>query len=204
MVYPSPFTNPVFLSTFILIVIFLGLDISYQEYTPAKDVMTYFLGPATVAIAIPIYKNRKLIGKYLNAAIFGLIAGSFTTIISAVLFAIWLHLSPDILLSLTVKSVTTPIAIEVGRIINGNLSLIAGFVMVTGMLGAMFGPKLLNLVKVDHPFARGLSVGTIGHGIGTAEAVREGEIQGAVAGAAMGMAGLLTSFVIPYIISFLG
>lgn len=200
--YSSPFTNPVFFSTAIIIVILLGMDISYDDYSVAKDIMTYFLGPATVAIAVPIYKNRELIAKYLIAALAGLVSGSFMTIVTAILLANLSNLTTEILLSLSVKSVTTPIALEVGRIIGGNISLIVGFVMITGMIAAMFGAKLLSFVGVDHPFARGLSIGTIGHGIGTAEAVREGEIQGAVAGASMGIAGVLTSLVIPYIIPY--
>lgn len=198
----SPVTNPVFLSTVLIIVVLLVTNISYEKYTLAKDIMSYFLGPATVALAVPIYKNRKVMAKYFSASMFGLLSGSIITILSAILLALMFHLPRDIFLSLSVKSVTTPIAIEVGKMIGGNLSLIVGFVIFTGIIGAMFGAKILNLVKVDHPFARGLSIGTIAHGIGTAEAVREGEIQGAVAGAAMGIAGVLTSFFIPYIIPY--
>lgn len=103
----------------------------------------------------------------------------------------------------TVKSVTVPVATEIGKIIHGNISLIAAYVIITGMIGAMFGAKLLSVCKINHPFARGLSIGTIAHGIGTAEAVKEGEVQGAVAGAAMGIAAVLTSFIIPIIIGFI-
>jgi predicted murein hydrolase (TIGR00659 family) len=200
--YSSPFTNSVFLSTVIIITLLLVSNFSYQDYTPAKNLMTYLLGPATVALAVPIYKNRRLIARFMSAAIIGIFLGTLTTITSAILLANWFHFSRDILLSLSVKSVTTPIAIGVGNSIKGNIPLIAGFVMITGMIGAMFGSKILNWIKVDHPFARGLSIGTIAHGIGTAEAVKEGEIQGAVAGAAMGIAGVLTSVVIPYLIPY--
>jgi predicted murein hydrolase (TIGR00659 family) len=200
--YSSPFTNSVFLSTVIIITLLLVSNLSYQDYTPAKNLMTYLLGPATVALAVPIYKNRGLIARFMSAAIIGIFAGTLTTITTAILLAKWFHFSRDILLSLSVKSVTTPIAIGVGNSIKGNIPLIAGFVMITGMIGAMFGSKILNWIKVDHPFARGLSIGTIAHGIGTSEAVKEGEIQGAVAGAAMGIAGVLTSVVIPYLIPY--
>jgi predicted murein hydrolase (TIGR00659 family) len=201
--YSSPLTSPVFFSTLIIIGLLLVFKISYQEYTLAKSIMTYLLGPATVALAVPIYRNRDLIAKYMDAAFIGLIVGTFTTITSAILLAKWLHFSKMIILSFSMKSVTVPVATEVGRIINANIPLIAVFVIITGMIGAMFGPKLLSLFKIDHPFARGLSIGTISHGIGTAEAVKEGEIQGAVAGAAMGIAALLTSFLIPYIIPYI-
>jgi predicted murein hydrolase (TIGR00659 family) len=201
--FSSPLTSPVFLSTLIVIALLLLFHISYQEYTPAKEIMSYLLGPATVALAVPIYRNLNLFAKYKIAALIGLTFGSFITVTTAIVVAKLFHLSKVILLSLSVKSVTVPVATEVGRMIKGDPTIIAAFVIITGIIGAMFGPKFLTWIKVDHPFARGLSIGTIAHGIGTAEAVKEGEIQGAVAGASMGIAALLTSFIIPYLISYI-
>jgi len=198
--YPSPLTSPVFLSTVIIISILAASNVSYVEYKPAKVIMTYLLGPATVSLAIPIYKNRDLFLKYIWAALGGILIGSISTIATALFLAKGMHLSKMYLLGLTVKSVTVPVATEIGGIIHGNSSLIAAYVIITGMIGAMFGSTILNWFKIEHPFARGLSIGTIAHGIGTAEAVKEGEIQGAVSGAAMGIAAVLTSFIIPYII----
>jgi len=201
--YPTPLTSPVFLSTIIIITILIGSKISYDEYIPAKALMTYLLGPATVALAVPIYKNRDLFAKYMGAAITGLFIGIVSTIAAAITLAKCLQLSKMLVLGLTVKSVTVPVATEIGKIIHGNISLIVAYVIITGMIGAMFGAKLLNLFKVHHPFARGLAIGTIAHGIGTAEAVKEGEVQGAVSGAAMGIAAVFTSFIIPYIIDYI-
>jgi predicted murein hydrolase (TIGR00659 family) len=201
--YPLPITNPVFLSTGIIIFLLLASHVSYKEYIPAKTIMTYLLGPATVALALPIYKNGNLIKKYIYAAVSGLLIGSVTTILTAIMLAKWVHLSKNLLIPLSIKSVTIPVAAEICKIVGGNVPLTAAVVIITGMFGAMFGPRVLTLMKIEHPFARGLSIGTIAHGIGTAEAVREGELQGAVAGAAMGIAAVLTSFIIPYIIQFL-
>jgi putative effector of murein hydrolase len=201
--YPTPLTSPVFLSTVIIIMILAVSKVSYQEYTPAKTIMTYLLGPATVSLAVPIYKNRELFLKNIVAAISGLFIGSVSTIAAALIMAKALHLSKFYLLGFSVKSVTVPVATEIGGIIHGNISLIVAYVIITGMVGAMFGVKLCKWFKIDHPFAQGLAIGTIAHGIGTAEAVKEGEIQGAVSGAAMGIAAVLTSFIIPYIINFI-
>ncbi|WML60149.1 LrgB family protein [Neobacillus sp. PS2-9] len=201
--YSTPLTSPVFLSTVIIIGLLVASNLSYEEYIPAKNFLTFFLGPATVALALPIYKNRHLFTKYFTAACVGLFIGTVTTITSAIILAHWFDLSEMFIRGLTVKSVTVPVATEIGKIIKGNGSLIAAFVIITGMIGAMFGAKLLDWFKINHPFARGLSIGTIAHGIGTAEAVKEGEIQGAVSGAAMGIAAVLTSLIIPYIINFI-
>lgn len=198
--YPSPLTSPVFLSTLIVISVLLVLEIPYKEYVPASSFMTYFLGPATVALAVPLYKQRKVIAANLIPAIAGLLTGTVSTILSAVILAkIW-HLSDKILLSLTVKSITIPVASEVSKIIGADSILVGAFVVVTGMCGAMLGPWLMDILKIADPFPRGLAIGTIAHGIGTAEAVREGELQGAVSGAAMGLAAIITSLIIPVVL----
>jgi putative effector of murein hydrolase len=173
------------------------LEIPYKEYVPASTFMTYFLGPATVALAVPLYKQRKVIAANLLPAIAGLLAGTVSTILSAVILAKMLHLSDKILISLTVKSITIPVASEVSKIIGADSILVAAFVVVTGMCGAMLGPWLMDILKIAAPFPRGLAIGTIAHGIGTAEAVREGELQGAVSGPAMGLAAIITSLIIP-------
>jgi putative effector of murein hydrolase len=184
----------------IVIAVLLLLNISYKEYEPASEIMTYFLGPATVALAVPLYRQRKIISAYAVPALSGLVAGIVSTILSAVFIAYLLDLSDLILVSLTIKSITIPVASEVARIIGADSILVAAFVMITGMLGAMIGPFLMNSMKIRDPFSRGLAIGTIAHGIGTAEAAREGELQGAVSGAAMGMAAIITSLFLPIIL----
>lgn len=196
--YPSPFTTPVFFSTAIIIVILLFSHVSYEEYSLAKDIMTFLLGPATVALAVPLYQNRGLLKKYFFPAIAGLSFGTMATILSALYLAKMLHLAHWMITSLSVKSVTIPVASEISRIIGADMILVAAIVMVTGMLGAMFGPWLMNRFNIHHPVARGLSLGAIAHGIGTAEAAKEGELQGAVAGVAMGLAAILISLVLPF------
>ncbi|OCA81991.1 hypothetical protein A8F95_14875 [Bacillus wudalianchiensis] len=196
--FPSPLTTPVFLSTAAIIFVLVGSGISYEEYTPAKEMMTYLLGPATVALAVPLYRNRYVLWQKAVPAFLGMIAGTLATIASAVWLTKAFHLTTTTAASAAVKSVTTPVAIEVARIIGGDPALSAIFVMVAGMFGAMFGPWLLTAMKVTDPFSRGLSMGTTAHGIGTAQIVNEGSLQGAVSGAAMGFAAILTSVILPW------
>ncbi len=198
--HPSPFTTPVFLSSMIIILILLISHVSYQEYSFAKDIMTYLLGPATVALAVPLYRNRSLLKSYFLPAILGLSIGTIVTILSALYIAKMFHLAEWMLTSISIKSVTIPVASEVSKIIGGDTILVAAIVMITGMCGAMFGPWLMGLFHIHHPFARGLSLGAIAHGIGTAEAAKEGELQGAVAGVAMGLAAVLISTFLPFVL----
>jgi putative effector of murein hydrolase len=104
---------------------------------------------------------------------------------------------------LIIKSVTAPIAIELATIIDANPTLTTVFVIATGMIGAMFGPWLMNIAGISDPLARGLALGTTSHGQGTAQAVIEGELQGAAAGIAMGLAAVFTSCLAPVLVPFL-
>lgn len=200
--YPSPFTTPVFFSTTILILIFSLLNITVEQYEPAKEIMTFLLGPATVGLAIPLYRNRDVIIRYWKSAGLGLVLGSFSTIIMAVLVLKVFQVSSDILVAMSVKSVTVPIALEVSRGLDGNLPLTTAFVVFTGIAGTMLGPWIMNVARINHPIARGLALGTLSHGQGTAQAMQEGELQGAVSGVAMGLAAIFTSFIVPIVIPF--
>lgn len=198
--YPSVLTMPIFFCTVTIILILLLTRITYEQYSLAKEIMTYLLGPATVALAVPLYRERKTMFKNCLPVIVGVLVGSIATIVSAVYLGIWGGLTEGAILSLSIKSVTIPIASEVATIINGEPSLVVVFVLVTGMFGAMFGSALLNFAKITDPIARGLSYGTISHGIGTSKAMTEGEIEGASSGIAMALAGIITSLVIPLLI----
>lgn len=200
--YPSPFTTPVFFSTTLIIIVLLLLDINFDEYTIAKEIMTFLLGPATVALAVPLYKYREMIKKHSVPALLGIVIGTVSTITSAVILAKVLNLSNEIIASISAKSVTVPVALEVSSIIGGDPALTAAFVVATGILGTILGPWLMNVTKVTHPLSRGLALGTISHGQGTAQAATEGELQGAIAGVAMGLSAIFTAVIVPMIVPF--
>lgn len=201
--YPSILTMPIFFCTVTIIAILLISGISYERYSLAKEIMTYLLGPATVALAVPLYRERKTMVKNIIPVIFGVLTGSIATIVSVVYLATWSGLSELTIRSLSVKSVTVPIASEIAIIINGEPAIVVVFVIITGMFGAMFGSALLNVAKITDPIARGLSFGTISHGIGTSQAMTEGRIEGAASGIAMGLAGIITSLIMPLLLSLI-
>ena len=203
--YPSPLTTPVLFSTIIVIAVLLMAGVSFEDYRPAKEIMTFLLGPATVALAIPLYKNRRAFFSQLVPASLGLLAGSLGTMIVAGLSARILGFSPELLSSIAIKSTTVPIAVEIARIVHGNPTLTAIFVVITGMIGASFGPWLMDRLDITHPVSRGLALGTISHGQGTAQAASESELSGAVAAVAMGLGAICTSLAAPWLIPlFLG
>ncbi|WP_077623372.1 LrgB family protein [Sediminibacillus massiliensis] len=199
----SPFTTPILTATVAVIAILLLMDVNYSQYEHAKAWMTYMLGPATVALAVPMYKNRVLIKENLRNIGAGLVAGSISTIVSAVLIAKLFHLSDEIQAAAAVKAITTPVAVDTVRIIGGDPSLAAVFVITAGIFGAAFGPSILTICRISDPVSRGLAIGTVSHGIGTSEIVNEGSIQGGVSSIAMSLAAIFTSIILPWIYPFI-
>jgi putative effector of murein hydrolase len=201
--YASPFTTPVFFSTTLVMLVLWGLGLRFEDYEPAKNILVWFLGPATVGLAVPLYKNWRTLVCHAVPACVGLVVGSLATVVAAVLLAKGFALSATIVASISIKSVTAPIAIELATILGGHPTLTAVCVIATGMIGAMFGPWLMTLCGIDDPLARGLALGAIAHGQGTAQAVIEGELQGAAAGIAMGLAAVFTSGLAPVLVPLL-
>jgi len=195
----NPFTTPVLLATILVIIVLRIADINYVQYTPAKEWLTYLLGPATVALAVPMYKNRLVIKEKVIQVLIGLTVGSLATIVSAIWISKLLNLSEMIQATSAVKAVTTPVAIEIVPLIGGDPTLAAVLVITAGIFGAAFGSLCLTLFNIHDPVSRGLGIGTVSHGIGTSQAVTEGKLQGAVSSVAMGAAAILTSIILPLI-----
>lgn len=198
LIYKHPLLNPVFLSTVIIISVLKGGGFTLAEYQPAKEAMTFLLGPATVALALPLYNNRRVLVANAFPVLAGVFAGSLTTIAAALVTGRLLHLDGALLLSLGPKSVTVPIAVEITRIAGGEAPLTAAFVVATGMIGSILGPATLTRLQVKHPVARGLALGTVSHGQGTAVALLESETAGAMSGVAMAIAAVFTALIAPY------
>jgi putative effector of murein hydrolase len=198
--WAHPLTTPVLFSTAIVVAAFLLVRTDVRAYDHAKDLMTFLLGPATVALAIPLYRNRTAFRRELVAALSGLVAGIVVTMTLAILCARAFGLGSSLEATLAVKSATTAIAMDVARIVHGDPALAAGFVVCTGTFGAALGPWLLDRVRVHSPMARGIALGSIAHGIGTAQAATESELSGAVAGVSLGLGAILTSLLAPVLL----
>jgi predicted murein hydrolase (TIGR00659 family) len=203
LIYRCALLSPVFLSTLFIIAV-LGLSRTpFSRYKPAEEIMTVLLGPAVVALALPLYRQQHALRRMLPAIVGGVIGGSLVGLAATIAVARAVGLQTVIVVSLAPKSVTAPVAVEVSRIVGGNQALTAAFVIATGVIGSMLGPWFLSQVRIDDPAARGLAVGTAAHGQGTAMMLQEGETQGALAGAAMALAAIFVSLVAPFIIPWL-
>lgn len=193
--------QPLLISVLMLVGILLTLGMDYQLYRNNTMLLTLLLGPATVALAVPLYLNMRRVREVLWPALITLaVAGVFATALG-VGIAWLLGAEHMIVMALAPKSVTTPIAMLVADEIGGSASLAAVFVMITGMLGAMFGVELLRLFRIVHPAAVGMAMGMVAHAIGTARALQESDEVGAFSALAMSIMGVLTAVALPLVVA---
>jgi predicted murein hydrolase (TIGR00659 family) len=193
-------TNPTVLSITILAAALLITGTPYTAYFTGAQYVHFLLGPATVALAIPMYANLEAIRRDFVAIIVSLTAGSIIAASSAMLIARALGASHQVIISLGPKSVTTPIAMGIAQNLGGQPSLTAVFVMITGMFGTIVCTGVLRLVRVRDWRAQGLAAGTAAHGLATARMLRLNETAGAFGGLAIGLNGIITSLVVPLLV----
>jgi len=193
----NPLVNPVAISILLVSGILVATEISYERYFNGAKFIHFMLGPATVALAIPIYKQINLIKKESVSIFVSLILGSLFAIFTTYYFAKWFHLDIEIIYSMMPRSVTAPIAMGISELIGGVPSLTAIITVLTGIIGASFGTFALDLLRVKDMTARGFSFGLASHGIGTARAMSRNETAGIFAALALGLSGIATSIIIP-------
>ncbi len=199
----SPLVNSVAVAIAILVAVLLFTGTSYATYFEGAQFVHFLLGPATVLLAVPLYRNFNRVRRLLVPILVALLAGSVTAIVSAVAVAAVLGASRETLLSLAPKSATTPIAMGIAEGIGGLASLTATLVILTGIIGAMIVTPLLNALRVTDWAARGFAVGVAAHGIGAARAFQVNQLAGTFAGIAMALNALLTALLVPLLVGWL-
>jgi predicted murein hydrolase (TIGR00659 family) len=199
-----PLFNPVLVSIVAIVLLLVATGTPYQTYFDGAQFVHFLLGPATVSLAIPLYAQFDRLKQMLVPLVSGLLVGSVTAIVAAVGLGQLLGLSSQTLLSLAPKSVTTPIAMGVAEKIGGLPSLTAVLVILTGIIGAVMGKEVLDLLRIRDESAQGFAIGLSSHGIGTARAFQASEQTGAFAGLAMGLNGALTAILTPFVVQWLG
>ena len=194
--------NPVLLSVLGIVAILILTDTPYDAYFEGAQFVHFMLGPATVALAIPLYRQLSSLKRHPVALTVSLLAGSLTAALSAILIARLGGVGEQALISIAPKSVTTPVAMGISEQLGGLPSLTAVVVILTGILGASLGPWLLDTLRITNPMAKGLAMGTASHGIGTGRAIYMGDVAAAFSGLAMGLNGLATTILLPLIWSW--
>lgn len=200
----NPLLNPVLTSVIVLIILLVLTNTSYETYFEGGQFVHFLLGPATVALAIPLYqqcsKLRQLFIPVAITVISGVIIGAF----SSIGIAWFLGASLQTQLSLAPKSVTAPVAMGISEQIGGLPSLTAVLVVVTGIIGAVIGTKLFDLMRIKDGSVKGMAMGITAHGIGTARAFQVSPEMGAFSGLAMALSAFATAVILPWLLNLIG
>jgi predicted murein hydrolase (TIGR00659 family) len=204
LLYPksgkNPLVNSVAIAVIVLIALLWATDTDYTRYFDGAQFVHFMLWPAVVALAVPLYENRREVRRTILPIVLALLAGSTTAVVSAVGIAVALGASMERVTSLAPKSVASPITMGIAERIGGLPSLAAGLVIITGILGAIIGTPLFNAMGVKDWRARGSVMGVTAHSIGTARAFQVNEVAGTFAAIALGLNGVVTAVLLPLLI----
>ncbi len=196
-----PVLNPVVVSVTLVVLLLSVTGTSYETYAQSTRPLQFLLGPATVALAVPLYANMVRVRRAIVPALAAIAAGSATAVASAVLIAVSLGAAPETTASLVPKSVTMPVAMALADAIGGLPSLAAALVMLTGIVGVAVAPAVFRLLGVRDERARGIALRVAAHAIGLSRAFQSGhQVAGAFAGVATGLTGLLTAVAVPIVL----
>jgi predicted murein hydrolase (TIGR00659 family) len=198
-----PLANPVLHSIWVVALFLLLTGTSYSTYFAGAQFVHFLLGPATVALAVPLYENRKRVAASILPMLVALVVGSITAIVSVMVLARMFGLPRPVILSLAPKSVTAGVAMGISESLGADPSLTAVSVILTGIMGAIVVTPLMNRAGITDFRARGFAAGLAAHGIGTARALQVDEIAGVFSGIAMSLNALVTSLLVPLAVTLL-
>ena len=184
--------NPLLVSIAVTIVVLLIADVDYDTYNKGASYLSWFLTPATVCLAIPLYEQWSLLKKNFKAIILGITAGVLTSLCTVFVLSKIMHLSHEEYVTLLPKSITTAIGIGISEELGGIVTITVAVIIITGILGNVIADTVFHIFKIKNPLAKGLALGTASHAIGTARAIEMGPVEGAMSSLAVAVAGLLT------------
>ena len=199
----SPLAQPVAVAIVIVGTLLVVSGTTYDDYADATTLISFLLGPATVALAIPLYHQVARLKGMVVPVLVALTAGAVVSMVSGILLVRWLGGGDVLERTMAPKAVTTPVTIELTERLGGYPELSAAFAIVIGIVAAMVAPRVLTLLRIRDPRARGVAVGAVSHGIGTARMLEESQVEGAFSGLAMGLTAVVTCLMIPLVAYFL-
>lgn len=195
----SPLSNPTLIATLIVAASLLLSRTTYAQYHREVQPLSAFLTPAIVALSVPLYRLRALLRRQWQALVIGGLAGTLVGVGSDMTVARLLHLTPEAQRSLSTAPATSPVALQLAQFTHAPPALAATLAVLSGLLGALLLPPFLTLLGVKHPLARGIAIGSVAHGVGTARAREEGELTGAASSIGMGLAALTVTLVVAFL-----
>lgn len=200
----SPLLNPVLVAVAMIILVLLATGIPYRDYFDGAQFVHFLLGPATVALAVPLFQQLARLRQLWLPVSIAIVCGVIFAAGSSIALARVLGATTQTQLSLTPKSATAPVAMGISDTIGGLPSLTAVLVVVTGIVGAVLGTRLFELFRVRDDSVRGIAMGVAAHGIGTARSFQVSKAMGAFSGLAMALSALATALLVPWLVDLIG
>lgn len=197
------FLNPLLIAVVVVLVVLVLGHIDYETYSAGAKYLSYFLTPATVCLAIPLYEQVEKLKKNWKAIIAGILSGVFTSLLCVLAMSLLFGLNHEMYVTLLPKSITTAIGMGIAEETGGIVSIAVAVIVVTGVFGNVTAEYILKLFKIEEPVAKGIGIGTASHAIGTAKAFEMGDTQGAMSSLSIAVAGILTVIAAPLFADFL-
>jgi predicted murein hydrolase (TIGR00659 family) len=186
------FFNPLLISIVVTILVLIGCNVSYDTYNEGAKYLSWLLTPATVCLAIPLYEEWELLKNNAKAVVLGVLAGVVTSLATVFVLAKLMGLSHANYVTLLPKSITTAIGMGVSEELGGYVTITVAVIVITGVLGNIFGELICKIFRIHEPISKGLALGTAAHAIGTAKAMELGDVEGAMSSLSIAVAGVLT------------
>lgn len=184
--------NPLLIAIVLVIGILLLFDIDYEVYNSGAKYISYFLTPATVALAVPLYEQIEPLKKNWKAILAGILSGALTSGVCVLVLSVLFQFTHEQYVTLLPKSITTAIGMGVSEELGGIVTITVAVIIVTGIFGNMFAELILKLFRVTDPVAKGIGIGSAAHAVGTAKAMEIGELEGAMSSLSIAVSGLIT------------
>ena len=184
--------NPLLISIILSIVVLVTADIDYDVYNAGASYLSWFLTPATVCLAIPLYQQMELLKKNMLAVILGILSGVLASLCSTLIFAFLFGMTHKEYVTMLPKSITTAIGMAVSEELGGIVTITIATIILTGIIGNIIAETVCRIFKIEEPIAKGVAIGSASHAIGTVKAMEMGEIEGAMSSLAIAVAGLIT------------
>lgn len=197
------FLNPLLIANILIVGFLLFTGISLESYNVGGDYISVMLSPATVVLAVPLYRQISKLKQFWKPILAGIFAGSLTSLACVIVVSKLVGLSETLMLSLLPKSITIPMGSVVSAQIGGIPPVTIIAITVTGITGAVAAPAVCRFCRIKHKVAQGIAIGTASHALGTTRAMEMGEVQGAMSSLSIGVAGLFTAIVTPIILSLI-
>lgn len=190
--YKMPLFNPLLVSVILSIVVLVVADVDYEVYNAGASYLSWFLTPATVCLAIPLYEQLHVLKKNWFAIILAIVSGVITSSVTILVLSKIMKLNHKEYVTLLPKSITTAIGMGLSEEMQGYVTITVAVIIITGVIGNVLGEAVCKIFRITHPVAKGLSLGTSAHVLGTAKAMEMGDVEGAMSSLSIVVAGLMT------------